>query len=444
MQTTRGVRRATSGTVRLVLLGTLGLVLSSMLAAAGSAAPKPAPTSAPPAPTVTSGPSATVISTSATFSYVDAQAGVTFQCKLDAGSFNACPNNGKTYTNLANGAHTFSVAARVGTGPQSSPATRSWTVDNHAPIVTLSFPSTGGLYRASTWNAGCAPPGICGTASDATGVALVQVAVLQGGSPSFVSAVLASPGATQTAWRLGLPVPAGGSYTVRVRATDAPGNTTATNAQVSAGFVIDTAAPPPPTITQKPTDPTNDKNAHFKITDAEASATLSCRLDGRPFGTCGGTANFNSLDANQHCFDVRAIDRAGNVSATTTYCWTILLSGGFQITGSTDGLLHPGKTQPLNLVLGNPFAFTIRVMSVTIDVDSATTKSGCSGPTNLQMTQGLTTPVNVPAGSTRSLQQLGVASGNWPKLTMPNLSTNQDACKGAVFTLRYTGTATTP
>lgn len=116
----------------------------------------------------------------------------------------------------------------------------------------------------------------------------------------------------------------------------------------------------------------------------------------------------------------------------------------FSINGSVSQLFAPGVSRPVNLVLGNPHNFTIRVTAVTITVSPSTDKSGCSGTANLKVTKSLSVPVDVPKNATRSLQQLGVAQANWPVLTMPNLPTNQDACKNALFSLSYTGQAVKP
>ena len=39
------------------------------------------------------------------------------------------------------------------------------------------------------------------------------------------------------------------------------------------------------------------------------------------------------------------------------------------------------------------------------------------------------------------LQALGLTQSRWPQMRMPNLATNQDACKGAAFRLTFTGAA---
>ena len=206
--------------------------------------------------------------------------------------------------------------------------------------------------------------------------------------------------------------------------------------------VVDTTPPPAPVLAEKPDLTTTSRNAHFKFTDDEAGARFRCRLGDAPYGDCAPVVNFNNLDPDEHCVDVRAVDGAGNLSSVTTWCWSIVLHGGFPISGTVDGLFAPGVTHPINLVIGNPYNFGIRVTAVTITIADGTGREGCSGTANLTVTKGLTVPVDVPRNTTSSLRDLGVAQDDWPRLTMPNLPTNQDACKSATFSLTYTGQAT--
>lgn len=206
----------------------------------------------------------------------------------------------------------------------------------------------------------------------------------------------------------------------------------------------DETPPPPPEFTEKPDQTTTNRNAQFKIVDAEAGVTFSCSLDGAASEPCNRVVNFTNLDFDKHCLRVRAVDAAGNQSETAaTWCWSIVLHGGFPVSGTIPQLFAPGVSHRLDLVIGNPYNFPIRVTAVTITVaeDAATP---CEERVNLIVEEPLAGPVDVPRNSTQSLSQLGVASADRPLLTMPNLSTNQDACKGASFSLTYTGEAIKP
>ena len=67
----------------------------------------------------------------------------------------------------------------------------------------------------------------------------------------------------------------------------------------------------------------------------------------------------------------------------------------------------------------------------------------CNGLANLTARQYTgPTPLRIRAKRTASLTSLGVPTSRWPLLKMPNLATNQDACKGTTFRFDYSATAT--
>ena len=130
-------------------------------------------------------------------------------------------------------------------------------------------------------------------------------------------------------------------------------------------------------------------------------------------------------------------------SPATQYCWTIT-SIEFTISGAPYGDFSPGKHQLIDLEITNPNDFDIKVTGVNVTIADATTKDalpnpGCIGSQNLLVSQSFSGTVTVPANST-----VTVPDAQSPELTMPNLSTNQDACKGTSFQIHYTGTAILP
>jgi hypothetical protein len=106
----------------------------------------------PPETTIDSGPSGQVEATTASFTFSADEAGATFDCRLDTGSFSDCASP-KTYSGLALGEHTFSVRAVDSAGNvDPTPATRTWTVvgagDGGSPRDALLAPPTGAHWGA--------------------------------------------------------------------------------------------------------------------------------------------------------------------------------------------------------------------------------------------------------------------------------------------------------
>jgi hypothetical protein len=114
----------------------------------------------------------------------------------------------------------------------------------------------------------------------------------------------------------------------------------------------------------------------------------------------------------------------------------------FSIAGDVTTPLYPSAVVPLDLVLANPHDFDIRVSALSVHARDSTTNRGCSGNANYAVTQYRGSyPLVLHPGSTH-LDALVADSALWPQISMLNLPTSQDACKGAVLTLEYTGLAT--
>src|SRR5439155_3911955 len=96
----------------------------------------------PPNTSIDSGPSGPTTDTTPSFAFSSGDSGASFECKLDGpgattGSYGAC-NSRKSYGPLGDGSYAFSVRAKDRAGNvDSSPATRSFTVDTGAPDTSI-------------------------------------------------------------------------------------------------------------------------------------------------------------------------------------------------------------------------------------------------------------------------------------------------------------------
>jgi hypothetical protein len=254
----------------------------------------------PPAPTITSAPPAESDSSSATFSFTDADASATFQCRLDGGSFVACTSP-QTYSGLAEGNHTFRIKAVDPAGNQSSVTTYSWTIDltpPPAPTITSAPPAVSGSSSASF------------SFTDGDGSASFQCR-LDGAAFSACTSPVSYGGLGE------------GAHTFRVKAVDPAGNE---SGLTSYSWTIDLTLPPAPAITSAPPGVTDATTATFAFTDGDASAIFRCRMDSESFAPCTSPITFEDLSEGTHTFGVKAVDPAGNESGLTTYTWTIDLT----------------------------------------------------------------------------------------------------------------------
>ena len=332
---------------------------------------------------------------------------------------------------------------------QDDASTSAAAADKRAPDVTVSFPAAGGNYGIAAWDAGCSPrPGICGSASDASGVASVELSIRQDGGKywtgtgfdSVAPVFLLLPAPATTAWSYPLDRPADGTYLVSVKASDTKGNTTPSNQLVTRRFQVDTTPPTAPVIVRHPDDVTFDTSASFRFDHPGQGATYRCQLDDQAAAACKRDVNYKKLSTEDHRFQVWAVDAAGNASPPAEYSWTVLIRKQFGIQGEAGVGLRPGTGTALDLVMSNPFKFPIRVVEMSV---MATGPASCSATENLEtVSSSFKGDVVIPANSARSLSELKVPSDQWPQLRMKNSGVNQNACKNASFQLTYKGTGT--
>jgi hypothetical protein len=410
--TTRTAKSARKRRRSLTLLGVLIFLAIGGYAVAAPKGPSVA------TPTITSGPSGATSATSATFAFVAGTRGDTLECSLDTAAFATCTSP-KAYSGLTDGAHMFRVRERTRAGQVGDAATRSWTVDTVAPPAPqlVQKPADPSSAKDATF---------AFSDGEANVTYLCQ---FDGGAYAACSTPVTFKKLVD------------GVHALSVKARDAAGNI---GAATTYRWRIDTVAPPKPTLTQTPPSPSASASATFAFADSEAGVAFECALDGGAYATCASPKAYSGLRDGGHSFSVRALDAAGNRSAAAGYSWRVLASSSglpFTISGGYGGTLYPGKTGALALRVSNPNGVPILVTSLTVTIQSGSTKAGCDGPANLQVTQSNVSETNalpVPANGSVTLPFGGVSA---PQLLMRNLATNQDACKGAVFSFAYSGSS---
>jgi hypothetical protein len=268
--------------------------------------------------TIDSGPSGATNSTDATFTFSSNEAGATFECQLDSGSFASCTSP-KSYTGLSDGSHTFTVRAVDAAGnTDATPATRTWTVITVGPNTTIdSGPSGPTSSTSATFTF---------SSNDPSATFECQL-----DSGSFASCT--SPKTYSSLSE--------GQHTFSVQATDAAGNTD--TSPDTRTWTVDTTRPET-SIDSSPPDPTNQTQATFDFSSDDLEATFECKLDSGSFASCSSPKSYTGLSDGSHTFTVRAVDSAGNTDATpATRTWTVdatapsttILSGPSPTTNST-------------------------------------------------------------------------------------------------------------
>jgi hypothetical protein len=179
----------------------------------------------------------------------------------------------------------------------------------------------------------------------------------------------------------------------------------------------------------------------FGVTGAPANAGTTFS----PASTSGNTTSLQistSSATTLGSYTLVITGTSGTASAQASAQLTVSAAQGgtpFTIGGTLDRLLAPAVTGSLDLSLTNPNAQTLSITNLTVTI-AGTNKQGCAAAGNYSVVQfSGAYPLVVPAHSMRTLSQLTAAT-TFPKITMNNLATNQDPCKGAVLSLSYSGT----
>jgi hypothetical protein len=266
---------------------------------------------------------------SAEFTY-EAPTATSYECKLDAAAFGACPIGGPMeYTGLADGSHTFQVRGVNASGPDPTPASYTWTVDTTPPVAVIDThpadPSPGATAQF-TYHA----PNETGSTFKCA---------LDGTLPSVC------PASGMTYHGL-----ADGMHTFAVEATDGAANQQLAPTEFS--WTVDNSlldmTPPQTTIESGPPDPSESSSASFTYASNEPGSSFECSLDGAPFASCPPAGiSYGGLGSGPHSFQVRATDPSANTDQTPAgYSFEVALAGTTPPVQPSSPLSPPATLSP--------------------------------------------------------------------------------------------------
>lgn len=254
----------------------------------------------PPEVTVTSGPDGPVPAGPAAFGFTSNESLSAFECRLDDGEYASCSSPFHLPADLADGPHTFRVAAIDRAGNRSQAVRRDFRILSVAPQVNLTGgPAQGEVTRsnASTFGFGAAVP-VAGFECRIDGADWARCE-----PPAAMTGLLDGP------------------HSFAVRAIDEVGNRSAE--PTVREWTVDTI-PPETSITEGPAAQSDSAEAGFAFASSEAGSSFECSLDEAPFTSCASPVAYESLADGAHRFRVRATDPAGNRDGTPAVRdWTI-------------------------------------------------------------------------------------------------------------------------
>lgn len=226
------------------------------------------------------------------FNVVDTNAAATSLCRVDSQAFGACESPWSTPT-LTDGSHTVEIR-HIDKAGNVRTVSRSLVVDTTLPEVTITAPTTGsfsGPTPTITFNVNDVHPGTSECQLDG------------------------NPGVTCTSGQVWSPALSAGQHTLAIIHTDAAGNK---GPSTSVTFTVDTTNPIvninwPPAGTINERQPLID----FDVTEANPSATSSCKIDSLAAVPCTSPYTPAPIADGAHILVVTHTDKAGNSGSDT-------------------------------------------------------------------------------------------------------------------------------
>ncbi|WP_413291151.1 fibronectin type III domain-containing protein [Bdellovibrio sp. HCB337] len=218
-------------------------------------------------------------------------------CSFDGAQAEACQSP-FVAKDLNEGEHTLVISAADAAGNLSAPKELTWSIDLTAPVVSF-----GDILPSAASN---------------INVDHLEMAI---NAPQGASLFASVNGGAASAFQnpLSLQGLAEGSYSVSVYGVDEAGNS---SPAVTHQFIVDQTAPVASLAAEITMSPTNsDRNAFAMSSNEDGS--FECNLDNAGFAACESPRENSGLADGMHMMQVRAVDLAGNISATVQYNWVV-------------------------------------------------------------------------------------------------------------------------
>src|SRR6187397_968346 len=261
-----------------------------------------------------------------------------FECSMDGKLFVTCVSTNTV--NVGRGTHTFSVRSEDNAGNKdSTPSSFTWTVNSETSNSQIDFATDGNkaaIVNGSNTSSNSMTFAFSGTDNHGAAIHRFECSMDRGVFGSCVSTNTVNVG--------------DGTHTFSVRSEDNAGNKDSTPASFT--WTVDTTPPMTSiisaidgnnnTISDNGNSESTSIRFNFSGTDTGGAGVdhLECNIDNSKYVACTSPFVFlNILKDGIHTFNVRSIDRVGNINLSpASFTWTIdTISPNTTLESATDG-----------------------------------------------------------------------------------------------------------